>query len=339
MGGLIAAGVVFTVLVLALDEDGRHGFPAGVRLPAETAEGASWSPDGRWVAIPNRAGVLLRGTSGDATVQLRAPRTPRSMGTMPGRIGWSRDGGELRYVTTVGPEEMQGAWVTTVQLEGGAVRQVALGTSVESVGWSPLGPRLLYATGPYAFGPGGDVGPRSAIWELRRIGAEPEELIDLRGYESGPEYSPDATRFLFALEPREARYELWVARADGSGARRLAGPFVDLAYRWAPDNRRVAIVAATPGDRGNRLYVVPAAGGKPRSLSGSGLATAEPTWTPGGRWIAYATLDGQIEKVRLGGGERERLADFGGERVDDLLYSPDGKKLAYSSEEIPEPRD
>jgi len=336
IGGLIAAGVIFTVLVLALDEDGRQGFPAGVRLPAQTAEGASWSPDGRWVAIPNSSGVLLRDPDGERSRQLRAPRTPRYLGTMPGRIGWSRDGEELRYVTTVGPEKMSGAWVTTVPVDGGKARQLGLGTSVISVGWSPRGPRLLFTTGPNAFGPGGDVGPRSALWELRRLDAEPRQLVDLPGDESGPEFSPDTTRILFSLEVEEGRFELWVVRSDGGGARRLAGPFLTLAYRWAPNNRRVALVAAKSSDGDNHLYVIPASGGKLRDLSGHGLAAAEPAWTPGGRWIAYATRAGEIEKVRLGGADRQKIADFDGERIANLLWSPDGKRLAYSSEEIVE---
>lgn len=329
MGGLIAAGVIFTVLVLALDEDGRQGFPAGVRLPVETAEGASWSPNGRWVAVPNRAGVLLRGAGGNSERQLRAPRTPRYFGHMPGRIGWSRDGKELRYVTTVGPGGGEGPWVTVVPTDGGEPRQASLGIPTGSVDWSPRGWRLVFTPGPGATSDRAD-----GLWALERLGGNPHRLLNVPGREREPEVSPDGTRILFTVR-RGAADEIWVARADGSGARRLGGPFTRSSYAWARDGRRVALVAARDGGDGQRhLYLLSPRNGDLRRLGDADLSQAAPSWSPGGRWIAYATLGGAIEKVRPRGGPPERLAEFPGEQIYDLLYSPNGRRIAYSSEEV-----
>jgi Tol biopolymer transport system component len=336
IGGLIATGLVFTVLVLALDEDGPPGFPAGVRLPAETAAGAAWSPDGHWVAIPNRAGVLLRGAAGERSVQLQGPRTPRYQGAIPGRIGWSLDGSELRYVTTVGPQSGRGAWATTLPTGGGEARQVAIGRDVRGVDWARHGRRLVFASQPGATGAGDDAATPSALWELRGEDGRPRKLIELPGVEAKPELSPDDRRMLFAYRPpRRPDLELWIAAADGLRARRLAGGFRTLAYAWSPNGGKVAIVATSRGgDAGPRLYVVPARGGARRQLSAEDLEGTAPAWTPGGRWITYATGDGEIEKVRPSGGEPERIADFDGERVDNLLWSPNGKWLAYSREAV-----
>jgi len=324
MGGLLAAGVIFTVLVLALDEDGRPGFPAGVRLPAETAEGASWSQDGRWVAIPNRAGVLLRDPDGERNRQLRAPRTPRVRGAIPGRIGWSPDGNRLRYVTTDGPEAGKGAWLTEIPVAGGPARQVALGAKVRSAGWSPRGWQLVYVPAQ-----------RAGLWSLTAIDGKPKRLLDLGGRESRPQASPDGTRILFTLRRSPEGAELWIARADGSAARRLAGPFIDLRYDWAPNSRRVAIVAVS-GTGPYRLFVAAARNGNLRPVPGARELFGDPAWTPGGRWITYATEAGGIEKLRPRGGKAQKLAGFPGEWVGNLLWSPNGKRLAYSSEEIPE---
>lgn len=326
MGGLIAAGIIFTALVLALDEDGRPGFPAGVRLPAETAEGASWSPNGRWVAIPNRAGVLLRDPDGQRSRQLRAPRTPRHLGMMmPGRIGWSRDGAALRYVTTVGPEPGKGAWVTEVSTRAKRVRQAPLESEVEGVNWSSRGWLLVFAT----------TGPRTALWSLERIDGKPRLLIDLPGRESRPELSPDATRVIFAVRARGTS-QIWIAHADGSRPRRLAGPFRNPHYRWSPDSRSVAIIGGDPARRNSGLFLVSARDGKARELPTAEPPAAEPAWTPGGRWVTYATFGGRIEKVRARGGSPEEIAGFPDEWVRNLLWSPDGKRLAYSSVEVPE---
>lgn len=326
MGGLLAAGAIFTVLVLALDEDGRQGFPAGVRLPMQTAEGASWSPDGRWIAIPNRAGVLLRDPDGERHRQLRGPRTPRYMGRMPGRIGWSRDGRVLRYVTAVGPADGKGAWVTEVPSDGGPARQVALGMGVGSADWGARGWQLVYASAP-----------RAALWSLTRIDGKPEKILDLPGQEARPELSPDGTRIVFALKRAKLAPELWIARADGSAARRLTGRLRGLHYRWAPNGRSVAILAARPETVDPyRIYLSSARSGRLRAVGDERGAFGDPAWTPGGRWITYATYDGGIEKIRPQGGEPERIASFDGEYVANLLWSPNGKRLAYSSEAPPE---
>ena len=329
MGGLIAAGVVFTVLVLALDEDGRPGFPAGIRLPVQTAEGASWSPDGRWVAIPNRAGVLLRAADGSTVRQLRAPRTPRYRGSIPGRIGWSRDGERLRYVTTVGPEEGEGAWVTEVPAGGGAASQRALGTKVDSADWAPRGWPLVYA--PAAGG---------GIWSLSSFDGRPEKLLDRPGREGRPQISPDGTRILFTLSRDGKGQELWIARADGTAPRRLTDPYLYVDYSWAPNSRRLAIIGPPARSNGaSRLFVVAARNGDLRALPAPLVAFGGPAWTPGGRWITYATTEGRIKKVRPDGSETRELSDFPDERVRDLLWSPNGRKLAYSSAELPEESD
>lgn len=328
IAGLIAAGAVFTALVLALDEDGRPGFPAGLRLPAETAGGASWSPDGRWIAIPNRGGVLLWAADRSSVRQLRAPRMPRYLNSIPGRIGWSRDGTRLRYVTMIGPAKNKGSWVTEVPTGGGAVRQRSLGANVGSADWGPRGWPLVYAPAP-----GG------GIWSLASFGGKPEKLLDRPGHEDNPRISPDGKRILFTVTPHEEPDALWIARADGSAARRLGGRFSFLHFSWAPDSRRIAVIGAGARTNGaSWLYVVAARAGTRRPVRFTGGAIWHPAWTPGGRWITYALNDGRIQKARPRGGEVVELAHFPGELVSNLLWSPNGKKLAFSSVEVPEER-
>jgi hypothetical protein len=114
-----------------------QGFDGGVRLPESTAEGASWSLDGRWLAIPNKEGVFLRDLEKGGRRQLHAPPMRRHLGSMPGRFGWTPNGNEIHYVTSVGPAEHRGGWITVVPTDGGETRQVALGTSVQATAWPP----------------------------------------------------------------------------------------------------------------------------------------------------------------------------------------------------------
>ena len=55
-----------------------------------------------------------------------------------------------------------------------------------------------------------------------------------------------------------------------------------------------------------------------------------------GRWITYATYEGEIKRVRPDGSDKQEIAAFEGREVRNLMWSPDGDHLAYSAEEIVE---
>jgi TolB protein len=170
------------------------------------------------------------------------------------------------------------------------------------------------------------------------LDSRPHRLLDLQGEENAPEFSPDGGMLAFGYSRREAALALWVARSDGSRPRRLAGPLVSLAYKWSPDGRRIAIAATTfSGDRREHLYIVAAAGGKLRQVSHDAVA-GEPTWTPDGQWITYATHEGEIKNIRPDGSGRHTIADLGEDQeIGDLMWSPNGEHLAYSAREVIEP--
>jgi Tol biopolymer transport system component len=317
-----------------------ESFNGGVRLPAGTADGASWSPDGRWIAIPNKKGVLLKGIDGNGRRQLSAPPIRRFLGAMPGRVSWSQDGEEVRYLTNIGPVERRGAWTTVVPTNGGEARQVALGTSIIDATWGPEDWPLVYTTGPYAISGGGPVGPKPAIWAVESLDAPPRRLLNLPGQEYKPEFSPDGQTLAFVYERRErkAALALWLARSDGSQPRPLVTRLISCSPSWSPDGRQIAFSATTfSGDRRQHLYIVSLDGGRPRLISRDEVRSGEPpAWTPDGRWITYATYEGEIKRVRPDGSDKQEIAAFDGREVRNLMWSPDGDRLAYSAEEIVE---
>src|SRR5215467_3182642 len=68
--------------------------------------------------------------------------------------------------------------------------------------------------------------------------------------------------------------KLYMTRAIGDSA-------------WSPDAKQVAFITNVSGR--NNLWVVPAESGWPVQLTVSNQRQVSPTWSPNGRWIAYAS--------------------------------------------------
>ncbi len=106
--------------------------------------------------------------------------------------------------------------------------------------------------------------------------------------------------------------DLYVANADGRGARRLTETREEEACPcWSPDGRQICFTSAAGG--GARLYLIDGQGGSMRRLRAAGVSGvySEPDWSPDGKWIAFTALMGRqfhICIVAAGGGEAVVLA-------------------------------
>jgi dipeptidyl aminopeptidase/acylaminoacyl peptidase len=111
-----------------------------------------------------------------------------------------------------------------------------------------------------------------------------ERLLDLL-HPSQPAFSPDGTRVAFTVREAFSRpgegvsSRIWIAAADGSGARQATrGPRADTSPRWSPDGRSLAFLS----DRDH-------AGRAALQLLDDGAGEARPV----------GTLDGSAEDVRF----------------------------------------
>jgi len=178
------------------------------------------------------------------------------------------------------------------------------------------------------------------IATMRRTGSDLKVITHGTGIHEAPSYSPSGRRLVFDASHQDPnssnfRTRLWVVRADGSHAHRLAmaSNGFDVEPRYAPNGRWIAFDRLKPMPNGQRqaAFVVSTNGKhRVRRLSPWSFSAEHPTWSPDSGWILYNSPEGTIQKVRASGTGRQTIvaasAGFGGHKP---WYSPDATKILF----------
>ena len=130
-----------------------------------------------------------------------------------------------------------------------------------------------------------------------------------------------------------ARYNLWVADADGENAQSaLASLEPIISPAWSPNGTQLAYVSFE--SRKPVVYIHDVASGKRRLVANFKGSNSAPAWSPDGRTLAVTlSRDGgsQLFAIDASGGEPRRLAQSGS--IDtEPAYSPDGKSIYFVSD-------
>jgi len=188
-------------------------------------------------------------------------------------------------------------------------------------------------------------------WLVHPVDRDDQESVASRDVYPGMSFTPDSEHLIAswdgtiwrvpvapgAGEPEEIGFE---AEVDIG-----LGPELDFKYEIpdsaeftvrqirdavpSPDGSRLAFTAL------NRLYVMDLPDGEPRRLTSAVRVTeAQPTWSPDGRWIAYATWSGRgeeagghVRRVRAdGSGGPQTLTEIGAV-YRQPAWSPDGERI------------
>ena len=152
-----------------------------------------------------------------------------------------------------------------------------------------------------------------------------------------PEWSPGGRRLAFA-----GRGGIWVARADGSGRRRVTSAprrGLDDEPSWTPDGRR--IVFHREWERNEELdltvdlYVLDLRTGRVERLTQTPDDWEfDPDWSPDGRHVVFSRGDGDgaddgLFLLNVSSGRTTRLAR--GALLATPRWSPDGRRIAYAA--------
>jgi len=117
---------------------------------------------------------------------------------------------------------------------------------------------------------------------------------------------------------------------------RISDPQLSPDGRWVAFTvQRVDLEANT---RPTHIYLVPVGGGTPRRLTEQGNRNERPRWSPDSRQIAFISDRGgssQVWIMNADGSQARQITNLATE-ADGVLFSPDGKRLIFTSAVYPE---
>ena len=254
---------------------------------------------------------------------------------------WSPDGRRLAYVGSVGGHKQ----LFIRALADGATRRLSARAADEiQPAWSADGRRLAFvrarareagsaSSGAWGRRPGD-------IWTVDLESGQERKLV---ANAFAPAYSPDGRRLAFDAS-RDGSRRIWVANADGGGARPVtdapSADVVDTDPQWSPEGDRLVFRRT---DRGQTdILMLDLAAGKTVKLTDDAALDMDAVWSPSGRHIYFSSsreggLDlWRIELDRDGNpiGHPERLTSGPGDEVHPAV-APDGRRIAFAVRDYP----
>ena len=183
----------------------------------------------------------------------------------------------------------------------------------------------------------GSAGANRILW-FDRIGKQTAETGEPGAYFS-PRISPDGHKLAVAIEaPGTVNYNIWVFDlARGVPTRLTFSSSLDGHPAWSPDGKTIAFTS----NRAGRFHIYQTAAdgtGSPSPMVVDDAAEYNPSFSPDGRYLIFRRLSEQpgahpeIWAMPLSG-DRKAFPVVQSSDAADPALSPDGKWLAYSSQE------
>jgi Lysyl oxidase/WD40-like Beta Propeller Repeat len=211
---------------------------------------ASWSPDGRRIAVVAGPGAALRVVDPDGRFGVVLAPGPVST------PDWSPDGRSLVF-------ERFG-WIHTIQADGTDERRIAQG---RSPAWSPGGRRIAFVS---------DRTGNDDLYAVRAAGGGLQQLTVGAGNESDPAWSPGGRRLAYVTDETGAAEIGLLDTVTRKTATLTNDRAVAATPAWSHDGRRIAYVSSR--DSADSVWSVAAVGGSSRRVANG--PAERPRWRP-----------------------------------------------------------
>ncbi|MHC4976389.1 MAG: hypothetical protein ACYTF7_07260, partial [Planctomycetota bacterium] len=145
---------------------------------------------------------------------------------------------------------------------------------------------------------------------MNREGGQAVQLTSSSSHEIHPTWSPDGQLIAFcALGEVSGKWELWVINASNPAVRSFIG--YGLFPEWSPNGETIAFQRSREqGDRFFSVWTIDFFDGEARNpteiASSPVAAVVNPTWSPDGQYLAFATIPNPSHAH----GERPEQADI-----------------------------
>lgn len=254
--------------------------------PNPSSSGAkkpAWSPDGTTIAFHAdwsnplaRHEIYITPAIGGEPVQLTQDPAYDNLDPC-----WSPDG--TRIALTSGPPiGTSPSGLRAMNADGSELMQLVGYTShqLSHPAWSSDGRTIAYSVVRQIFW--------SWICLIDLDGGEPRAFTDSTQVADSPAWSPDGTQIAFASSAG-GNTEIWIAAADGTGARQITttvGGYADYPA-WSRDGSRIALTVRRSNN--SEIYVMASDGSDLRQLTFEPGSDEAPCWSPDGRQIAFTS--------------------------------------------------
>jgi predicted Ser/Thr protein kinase len=162
-------------------------------------------------------------------------------------------------------------------------------------------------------------------------GTVPRRLLSAAECDMLPRWSPDRRRVAFTRDAGSGA-ELYVMNADGSGLQKVTEVVGTTRTAWSPDGRRLAYADTTGGNR--EIFVITIGSSSPQRVTFSDSAEGGPDWSRDGRRLAFWSDRDSVQQIytlemNAFGKPWTKVtsAPYG---ADDAVWSPDGRRIAYT---------
>lgn len=237
-----------------------------------------WSPNGKTLAYTDNEGgcdglltIYLVNANGSATKRLRR-------GNQHLDPAWSPDGRSLLYTSywrfpaalfvtdSIGRQRRRIPGTATVPLVGGGR------PSRPPAAWSRDGRRIFFLR----------TGDRGTSLHVVNVDGSRRRVLTPSLEVESFALSPSGTQLAISADTGRHFRAIYVTDSDGRAVRRLTDDTLDATDpQWSPDGNELVFVGRERGTKTEtELYVVDAAGGRPKNISRSPDPDLAPAWSP-----------------------------------------------------------